>query len=565
MFVERTPDLALSRSIQSLALQSNPSLRCALVLAPHIDLGFLDQFLAELELAPRLIDVLSAQTSLKDALGPARFVTFLRHGDRLHPSTVTWLAVADAAAAPPDILTWGVHQPGSGGWIQTNPAHHPISLLHFPYLKNAFAVRTALAANYGGDLLSEARSNELHLFQLWLSAQPKTVWTAHPEAFLSRADARVADTSTTAAARNACAGRLRAYGEALAALGDFVLTENTDENAPPYRILPRRAAKSISVIIPFRDHPDLTLRAIASVLAQSAASRIEVVLVNNQSSDETLEAMKAGLENAGVSRWRIVDYDLPFNHSAQCNLGVRESTGEVVVLLNNDAVLVSPEALEEMSAWALHPGIGSVGLALTDPGTREIAAGMEARRNAVAQDSMVEEYSHDALTPFVRNVFGNSFAAAAMPRGIFDAVGMLDAARFPNGFNDVEFACRTRAHGYAHIVLGHFSAEHKRGTSRARADETAQKLLLRMLYPETASAALNDLQIHNVDVRPLGAPLAIALKRTSTPAGPIPCAPLIIRVASRVSASPLAQRILGNPHAFRLIRGAWRLVRRTPR
>jgi GT2 family glycosyltransferase len=568
VLVERTPDLALTRSMRSLALQSNPSIRCVLAPAPHIDLGYLDQFLAELDIAPKSIDVLGAEKdALRSALFGAHYVTFLRHGDRLHPSTAAWLAIALAGAAPADIICWGEHQPGAEAWVQTNPTLHLISLLHFPYLRNAFAVQGALAARYAGDLLTEAHDNDLHLFQIWLAAQSEAKWAAHPEPLLIRAIARKSE-APTSAARRAFTGREAAYASALASR-DLLRLVPTSAKAPqPYTLTPKRAARTISVIIPFRDHAALTLRAIASVAVQSAADRTELILVNNQSSPEALDDLRSELMRTQRPPWRIIDYDLPFNHSAQCNLGIRASTAEVVVLLNNDAVLTSPSALDEMAAWALYPGVASVGVALRDPSDGAFAAGMEVRRSAPVTDSLVEERSDPALAPFTRTVFGNSFAAAALPRALFNDVGMLDAARFPNGFNDVEFACRTRARGYTHIVLGHCEAEHARGASRARADESAQKLLLRALYPEAASAALDDLQIHEVAPRESITKPAPAFTHgvtaTSSKAPALTPAPLFQRVASRVSASPLAQGILRNPHAYRIIRGAWRLVRRAP-
>jgi GT2 family glycosyltransferase len=488
-------DIALQETLASLALQSCPNVRCIVLAGAGVDLAALSTFVNRSQMRPKACEVWSDLAGEnRRNLRKARYVTFLRHGDRLHPSAAAWLGchATSAGGVTADVVAWGELQPNARGglaWAQRNPALQRETLLHYPYLRNAFAVSSRLAVAYPGDLAEELKGNALHLFQIWLAHQGEPNWLAHPEYFLIRAIDRAPETPS-AAARVAYAGRDAAYASLLKAVaGNLVLTPQAAGSAAPYKLTPRLAPAVISVVILFRDRADLTLRAVASVAKQTYKGFLEVILVNNQSSNESLSAIRAGLAKTpgAISSWRIIDYDKPFNHSQQCNEGVAGSLGDVIVLLNNDCELVSPDGLTEMSAWATEAGVASVGVCIRDPSTGREASGIEARLGPINYfDSIVEERSDAALTPFVRECFGNTFACAAIPRSVFERIGGLDAVRFPNGYNDVDFVCRTRALGLRHISLGHIKATHAPGQSRDRTDESPQKILVRELYPHAA-------------------------------------------------------------------------------
>ena len=513
VLVERPPDEALAQSIRAIALQSHPGVRC--VITPAVstaDLAALRRFVDSVDPRPTALDIWADVDGDRRAeLEQANFVTFLRHGDRLHPSATAWLAIERAAGRQVEVVAWGELQPdGAGGaaWAQRNPSLHRMSMLHFPYLRNAFAVSGPLAAAYPGNLVRETLRNHLHLFQIWLSQRDGVRWSSHPEFFLIRADALASERPDGAARR-----AFTDYSEAYAALfrslsSEFSFSAAPRDHAAPYRLTPRPVPDTLSVIIPFRDKPELTARAAHSIARQEFAGSIEILLINNQSSADALTALRAELSRlpAGI-RWRIVDYDAPFNHSAQCTLGARASRGEILLFMNNDAELVTSGALTELAAWAARSDVASVGVAIEEPQTRKLAAGMEARLAPMPYfDSIVEERSEPAFTPYVREAFGNTFAFAAVSRAAFDALGGLDALRFPNGYNDVDFACRARRRGYTHVTLGHLQVRHAPGQSRARTDEAVQKTLLRTLYPEFTAAALTELRFDDT----LGALRAIA-------------------------------------------------------
>lgn len=254
-------------------------------------------------------------------------------------------------------------------------------------------------------------------------------------------------------------------------------------------VRPVEVPRRVSVVVLYRDRPDLTIAAVDSIEAQRSGAAVELVLVDNGSSRGTCAAIDArlarGIGNIAVER---VDYPGAFNHSLQCALGAARASGEVLLFLNNDARLTRPDAIDTLARWAALPRVATVGARLVD-GDRTVGGGFRARRapgpefNSPVEEEAGEVARWSRLTP------GNSFACAAVSRTTWDRYGM-DSRRFPIGYNDVDFCLRATRGGLVHVNLGDLEVEHRVGASRAKIDEIAQKLALRQEHGELAVAAL---------------------------------------------------------------------------
>jgi O-antigen biosynthesis protein len=569
--LEHDDEEALRGSIESVALQSLGVVRCVLVAQDHERAAGAERFVAKLKTKPKDLQVwVGFEFADRKVLQEQRMVTFLRHGDRLHPSAAHSIAVAQTRDALASVLCWGELQPSADGskllWAQRNPALHRAALQHWPYLRNAFAVASRHVAQYPGDLARELVHNNLHLFQVWLSLRPDVAWGLIPEAFLIRANHR-AEEALEHVARAAFRDYAETYAQAFkGGAYDFQLLPS--DSPAPYRLRPRRAPAVVSVIIPFRDKPELTASAARSIFAQRFSGFVDVVLVDNQSKPDSLQSLKAVLaKELKGGRCRIITYDKPFNHSDQCNRGAAAGLGDILVFFNNDAVLETPGALEEMAAWAASPGIGAVGVCMRNPSDRREAAGMSLRLQPTAHfDSIVEETSDAVFTPFVREVFGNTFGCTAVSREAFMAAGQLDPVSFPNGYNDVDFACRLNRLGRTSLSLGHLVASHAPGESRGRVDETSQKTLLRTLYPETSAMVLSELKLDTVlmaSAKQLAAPPFRSRATPLIPSDPsLQRRPFLKRMAGRLAESAPVQRALRNPTIYRIARKTYKFILR---
>src|SRR4051794_38897345 len=136
---------------------------------------------------------------------------------------------------------------------------------------------------------------------------------------------------------------------------------NTYRIRHPLPALPPTA----TIIIPTRDAFTLIEQAVRSIREKTAYGRYEILIVDNQSSDpQTLDYLRS-LQETGQAR--VLRYDAPFNYSAINNFAVREASGEVVCLLNNDVEVIEPEWLTELISHAVRPEVGAVGCKLLYP------------------------------------------------------------------------------------------------------------------------------------------------------------------------------------------------------
>lgn len=89
----------------------------------------------------------------------------------------------------------------------------------------------------------------------------------------------------------------------------------------------------VSVVIVDWHQPELTRRAVRSVLSQRVDATVEVVLVVNEADDETVAAYRADLPEVTV-----VAEPTNAGFAGGVARGIAAASGETIVLLNNDAV-----------------------------------------------------------------------------------------------------------------------------------------------------------------------------------------------------------------------------------
>jgi GT2 family glycosyltransferase len=494
VLVVSPPTDELVRTLESWALQSCPHVVTALVPAdPKLAGAIADWLKTEGHfLNTRLLDCSSTDWAW---LSRIPFVLFARPGDVLHPSLAAVIARA-AVAEDAHILIWnellarGANRRRGGVVHLRQPELERLTLLSYNYIGLAFAVRTELLAAYPGDAFTAIAATNGHLFHLWLLTRADCRWHTHPEYLGYRAVPRNGQLLSGGVAFRPD------YAELLAALAPELELHPDTTVGPPLRLVPRRRAEKISVIIPFRDEAERTCRCLRSVARQQTSGEIEVLLINNQSQRSTLVAIEACLvELRPRFSWQIIDYDRPFNHSRQTNLGAASATGDVLVFLNNDAEIESHEVLEEAAAWALLPGVATAGVRILDWQNGLVCAGVRVRRrDDGTAGSLVVESRDAAFAKIVRETPINTFAFAALSRETFQRLGPLDEVLFPNGYNDVDYCLRARRAAFTHVYLGHLVVRHVPGTSRGKPHETYQHLALQLRYPELTRLGLLQLE-----------------------------------------------------------------------
>jgi GT2 family glycosyltransferase len=169
----------------------------------------------------------------------------------------------------------------------------------------------------------------------------------------------------------------------------------------------------------------------------------------------------------GQDRLKIVEYDKPFNFSDKCNLGVVSTDAPLVMLLNDDTEVISPDWLETMVGHISESDVAMVGPMLVFEDNRIQSA---AHSNTPTPHNFCRGYSSSELGDFgmlacARECSGVTGACALIKRDLYLEVGGMSES-FPLAFNDCDFAFKVLERGYRIIWTPHARLFHFETASR---------------------------------------------------------------------------------------------------
>ena len=270
-------------------------------------------------------------------------------------------------------------------------------------------------------------------------------------------------------------GRIKAI---FAGIGDSppVTAVETETNSRAFRLryhLPK-PEPLVDIIIPTKDQCRLLKLCIDSVLAKTVYGNYRIVVVDNGSTeDSTLTYLEELRQQAQCS---VLPYPHPFNYSAINNFAVSQSTADVVVLMNNDIEVISPDWLQEMVSHAIRPEVGCVGAKLYYPDGRIQHAGVILGIHGVAghcfrlAGNTAEGYLE--RLHYVQNYSAVTGACLAVQRDIYQEVGGLNDQNLAVAFNDIDFCLKVREAGYRNLWTPYAELHHHESATRGEYDDS---------------------------------------------------------------------------------------------
>ena len=169
----------------------------------------------------------------------------------------------------------------------------------------------------------------------------------------------------------------------------------------------------------------------------------------------------------------VVKDERPFNFAAACNLGVEASHGTVLVLLNDDTEVVTPDWIERLVAFVQLDHVGAVGVKLFYGDGRIQHAGVSTRDTG--PDHLYHGYpgndpGHGDWLRVPVDAFAATGACLAVTRQKWDAVGGMDE-RFPLNYNDIDLCLRLTERGWSTVVDNQTELLHLETSSRKAGSE----------------------------------------------------------------------------------------------
>ncbi len=203
---------------------------------------------------------------------------------------------------------------------------------------------------------------------------------------------------------------------------------------------------SIAVVIPTWDGWDLLEGCLESLSTQTRAAD-QVIVVDNGSIDGTQRQIRARFPQVQVER-----FETNTGFAAAVNAGIRASTTDAVVLLNNDAQ-ADPGWLEalERAALTADSRVGFVTSKLLDADGAVIESVGDSIDRAGIAHQIGRGEPDDGRFEETRDVFSGCGGATLYQRSMLDDVGLFDE-RFFAYFEDVDLCFRAQLQGYRGVL-----------------------------------------------------------------------------------------------------------------
>ncbi|HSF20293.1 MAG TPA: glycosyltransferase [Vicinamibacteria bacterium] len=228
------------------------------------------------------------------------------------------------------------------------------------------------------------------------------------------------------------------------------------------------SGRRVSIIVPTKDRAELLEACLRSIRERTAYTSYEILVIDTGSREKRTERLFERLANDGAIR--VLRESAPFNYSRVNNLGAREAKGEILVFLNNDIEVVSPDWLDELVRWAERPEIGCVGPKLVYPdGSLQhagIVMGLGGHGSHIYQGgSAHHEWGVFGSVDFYRNTLALTGACLAIRRSLFEALGGFDEA-YTLCYSDIDLCLKAAEKGHRNVYTPFASLVHKEGGTR---------------------------------------------------------------------------------------------------
>lgn len=368
------------------------------------------------------------------------------------------------------------------------PDWSPTLLLSTDYMAHGLFFQRELGARAGGLARNCDRAS---LYDLALRISELSSPAVHiPHILWTRAAATAEDPSTpqmaaalrSAMQRRGMAGRVTPV-----------------ENRPGFLIARLHPSEDwyTSILIATHDHPEKLQKCLASIFTLTQSGHFEVILVDHDSQRLETRAVIDFWLAKEPERFRCLHYAGIFNFSKINNFAASQAKGNLLVLLNNDTEVVSPDWLAEMAGYAGLPATGAVGAVLEYPDGRIQHGGIVMGVEDLVVHAFKDLPSHDPgymgrlLVP--NNFLAVTGACLMVRAEIYHALGGLHE-EFAVAGGDIDFCLRAIQNGLWNIVLPHVRLIHHESATRGFEDSyqkfsrLQQELeLLRQHWPEFIS------------------------------------------------------------------------------
>jgi GT2 family glycosyltransferase len=225
----------------------------------------------------------------------------------------------------------------------------------------------------------------------------------------------------------------------------------------------------VSIIILNKDKAGYLAACLKSIFMLTSYPNFEVLLVDNDSQSQKIRRLYQQWLHKEPDRFRVIDNKAPFNFSRFNNLASHETQGKILLFLNNDTRLLSPDWLEEMAGQAVRPEIGAVGCLLQFPNRTVQHAGI------ILSAPMVALHANYRMPVSAKGQLGRlrvpsecsmvTGACLMIRKELFLKMGGFDE-ELKVAYNDIDLCLRLIKAGYRNLILPQVRLIHHESITR---------------------------------------------------------------------------------------------------
>jgi GT2 family glycosyltransferase len=232
----------------------------------------------------------------------------------------------------------------------------------------------------------------------------------------------------------------------------------------------------VSIIIPNYEHLADLRRCMASIYKHTSYKNYEVIIVENNSTSKSIFAYYEHLK--AKRNVRVITWEGVFNYAAINNFAVPYAKGEMLLFLNNDTEVISPDWIEQMLQHAQREEIGAVGAKLyyADHSIQHggVILGFQGLAGHAFSRLSRKDPGYMGRAIMVQDVSAVTAACMMIRKSLFEELHGFDE-NLKVAFNDVDLCMQITQTGKRIIFNPNVELYHHESVSRG-AEETRKKM-----------------------------------------------------------------------------------------
>jgi GT2 family glycosyltransferase len=387
------------------------------------------------------------------AMAAGEFVALLDHDDELHPKALALIHEAIEAAPEADYIYTDedkVDRAGRHSAPFFKPDWSPERMRTQMYTCHLSVLRRSLVEEVGG---FDAEFEGSQDWDLVLKVSERARRVVHIPKVLYHW--RTLETSAAGGGEEAKPWAFEAGTRAIQAhcerIGVPARAERDEAFPGVYHLQPQLERQpTVSIVIPTAGHSRevryenvvLVTHCVRSIVETSTYENYEIVCVVDPSvTRPVLDELRA----IAGDRLRVVPFEERFNFSTKVNRGAIRSEGELLLLLNDDMEVVTPDWIERLAMYSQIPEVGAVGgRLLWEDGCLQHAGILF--ENGGYPGHIYHGFSggfsgYSNSVRVAQNFLAVTGACMMTPRDAFEEVGGFSTS-FPVNYNDMDYCLK---------------------------------------------------------------------------------------------------------------------------